>query len=430
MRTALFTVLVVAVPSAASAQVQFAETFGRDGTSLVARVPHSGPGLSAPRPCTSVSDGAWSLMSVPPGVYIRAVSMGTPQVGFAAAELGIVLRTTDGGSTWQSILNQGFPYYWYGVHAFNAQTAIITGFNNSAFTGVMRWTEDGGATWGPVQTVATNALSPIPWFYFVNFADANHGIIQMAIGTMHTTNGGRTVGDWTFVAPTNNWFLGPSTFLPDLRVWMTGYDNFRSPNGGISWTPLPRANPTFDGPHGFLPDNRGYIGGGSISPTVAGWLYNSNNGGDSWSTGPILLPPYPVRAVHIQDDRAWVVGGNHFSAVGGIWSTPDNGFNWTLDQNTAAELVDIQKVQVSPTSADLYAVGMVSQIWRRRITTTASCYPNCDSSSGSPLLTPNDFQCFLDRFAAGASYANCDGTGGLTGNDFQCFLNAFAAGCS
>jgi choice-of-anchor B domain-containing protein len=61
------------------------------------------------------------------------------------------------------------------------------------------------------------------------------------------------------------------------------------------------------------------------------------------------------------------------------------------------------------------------------------CYANCDGSSGSPLLTANDFQCFLNKFAAGEPSANCDGSSGsplLTANDFQCFLNKFAAGCS
>ncbi len=60
------------------------------------------------------------------------------------------------------------------------------------------------------------------------------------------------------------------------------------------------------------------------------------------------------------------------------------------------------------------------------------CYANCDNSAGTPVLTANDFQCFLDRFAAGDPYSNCDastGTPTLTSNDFQCFLNAFAAGC-
>jgi len=57
------------------------------------------------------------------------------------------------------------------------------------------------------------------------------------------------------------------------------------------------------------------------------------------------------------------------------------------------------------------------------------CYANCDGSVGSPVLTANDFQCFMDQFVAGSSYANCDGVGGLTANDFQCFIDRYVAGC-
>jgi len=60
----------------------------------------------------------------------------------------------------------------------------------------------------------------------------------------------------------------------------------------------------------------------------------------------------------------------------------------------------------------------------------APCYANCDGSAGAPVLTANDFQCFLNEFVAAHSYANCDGVGGLTANDFQCFLDKFVAGCS
>jgi hypothetical protein len=61
------------------------------------------------------------------------------------------------------------------------------------------------------------------------------------------------------------------------------------------------------------------------------------------------------------------------------------------------------------------------------------CYANCDGSTGTPVLTANDFQCFANAYAASASYANCDGSTGtpaLTANDFQCFANAYAAGCT
>ncbi len=60
------------------------------------------------------------------------------------------------------------------------------------------------------------------------------------------------------------------------------------------------------------------------------------------------------------------------------------------------------------------------------------CYANCDGSTAQPILNVNDFQCFLNVFAAGDPSGNCDGSAApptLNVNDFQCFLNAFAAGC-
>jgi hypothetical protein len=43
-----------------------------------------------------------------------------------------------------------------------------------------------------------------------------------------------------------------------------------------------------------------------------------------------------------------------------------------------------------------------------------------------------DFNCFLNRFSAGDSYANCDQSTTapvLNVLDFNCFLNRFSAGC-
>lgn len=60
------------------------------------------------------------------------------------------------------------------------------------------------------------------------------------------------------------------------------------------------------------------------------------------------------------------------------------------------------------------------------------CYPNCDGSTATPMLTAEDFQCFLNAYASGSEYANCDGSSAnplLTANDFQCFFNKYAAGC-
>ncbi len=63
---------------------------------------------------------------------------------------------------------------------------------------------------------------------------------------------------------------------------------------------------------------------------------------------------------------------------------------------------------------------------------TPACYANCDESTGTPNLTANDFQCFINKYATADPYANCDmstGVPSLTANDFQCFINQFAVGC-
>ncbi len=76
-------------------------------------------------------------------------------------------------------------------------------------------------------------------------------------------------------------------------------------------------------------------------------------------------------------------------------------------------------------AADTYVIDNVSF--------GPNCAANCDCSNSAPILTANDFQCFLNKFASADPYANCDGSSTvplLTANDFQCFLNQYAAGCT
>ncbi len=81
--------------------------------------------------------------------------------------------------------------------------------------------------------------------------------------------------------------------------------------------------------------------------------------------------------------------------------------------------------------------GIFADGWKHGFTTFMlagpSCYANCDSSTAPPILNANDFQCFLNLYAAQNAAANCDNSTSapiLNTNDFQCFLNKFAAGCT
>ncbi len=138
------------------------------------------------------------------------------------------------------------------------------------------------------------------------------------------------------------------------------------------------------------------------------------------------------------------LNASNTSAAGGVANTVDTVENvflvnpqagtWTVEVIGTSVAVDAYPtgkagvVPVAPTDAgfSLVVTGGVAPV-------VNTCYPNCDGSSTQPILTANDFQCFLNAFAASNSYANCDGSTSaptLTANDFQCFLNSFAAGCS
>ena len=90
----------------------------------------------------------WRLQATLPSAVIKDISFASPTVGYIAAELGKVWKTTDGGNTWTLIMNLGYPYYWYGVDALSENDVVISGFDNSNCRGLLRWSHDGGQTWG------------------------------------------------------------------------------------------------------------------------------------------------------------------------------------------------------------------------------------------------------------------------------------------
>jgi hypothetical protein len=109
--------------------------------------------------------------------------------------------------------------------------------------------------------------------------------------------------------------------------------------------------------------------------------------------------------------------GNPFVSDGHAnWNNLSEAVGFDLSCDMTGDLVVDQ--------ADLDAINAALGI--------SSCYANCDASTVPPILNANDFQCFLNKYAAADPYANCDHSTVdpvLNANDFQCFLNAYAAGC-
>jgi len=356
------------------------------GASSGPTIPAAGPATPAAGPATpaaSLTAGfPWVLQAQNDAVFTD-LSMADATHGFASAELGRVYRTTD-GATWQLVMNIGFPHYWYGVHAFTADSVFITGFQNQTGAGIARWSANGGITW-----TADIVIDPANWLTINQFADRQHGVAT-AIGsglTYVTTNGGATSADWTRVLadPTQGWFAGNFTFMPDnLHVYVTGISFCQSTNGGLSYSRRPSIDPVFDGGVCFPDVMRGWTGGGQISAPVSGWVHRTTDGGATWSAR-ILNTPYPIRSLLFLDGSlGFAIGGNYFGAVGGIWSTTDGGLAWNLDTDTGCEMKGIDWARVSSDSVSVWCAGSRSNLGR--IYRTTVYFPSGTSAADDPAV--------------------------------------------
>jgi photosystem II stability/assembly factor-like uncharacterized protein len=295
------------------------------------------PNTAQPPKFSPAGQNPWVLQATLPGTVIHDLSFANSRIGFAAAELGQVWKTTDGGAHWTEIVNLGFPYYFYGVHAFNANDVVISGFNNGNFNGLIRWSHDGGSTWSDDVVLTTNG-----WSDRIRFADSQHGVVMDLLNLSNpnyahiTTDGGAAAGDWTGVVPDPNggWFGDEFSMLRNQRTRASGITYCDSPNGGASWSCGPSVDSVFDGPTFFTDDNNGWVGGGEIAPEVEGWVHRTTDGGQTWSDRTLDIG-WPIREIYFLNPTiGWAAGGNIYTGAGGIYYSQDGGQNWSLDLDT------------------------------------------------------------------------------------------------
>lgn len=338
---------------------------------LVSVIPASFPEILTSGSENKVQNGemksllfTWMLKFSAPGKVFKDISFTNAQVGYIVTELGSVYKTENGGDNWISVMNLGFPYYWYGVYALSPDTVVISGFNNQGQIGdgVVRWTLDGGSMWS-ADIVLTLPGSGVGWLEKVHFFNQDTGIVfnSFSGGCWYTSNGGKDSESWTYINinPDLGWIAGNIDAQPSGQVYATGIHFAASSGFGITWASNPSADNVFDGGIDFLDDNNlyGWTGGGQISAPVSGWIHRTTDGGLDW--GPRLETfPYPIRAVKFFNETTGLaIGGNLYGEEGGIYSSPDGGLSWNLDISTSAEMFSLDYQIISADSTDVWCVG-------------------------------------------------------------------------
>ncbi len=153
---------------------------------------------------------------------LQAVFFIDQNTGWAAG-WGELLKTTDGGSSWEE-QETGVSSRFLDVFFLNQNKGWLLAYPDKLLT-----TEDGGTTW-TIDTLSTTIMNKI------HFYNNNDGILTGNGKMMSTTDGGT---EWSVRSITpGGWFDGISV-IGDSTIYLAGsYSNLtKSTDLGNSWTP-------------------------------------------------------------------------------------------------------------------------------------------------------------------------------------------------
>jgi len=292
-----------------------------------------------------------------------------PQVACAQAAppgtsscIGVVLRTADGGRTWQQTLAipddgvNGDPVVQ--LQAIDGQVAwalTLACSSNSPANPILncptdlRRTVDGGRTW---TTLVTDQIVAI------RFASAAHGWLAVAVPNgvfevRFTNDGGST---WSRGMQTSSGIVGLDAASAHVAWLMTRdggycsastctkYELFRTLDGGSTWTSLGNPKPVTGncaigaiyGPL-FASPTRGWLAlnlgaGGVAGP---GGLLQTEDGGKTWRC--TNTPPNTYFVSAADPNHIWVSSNQRGTEATTLYSSEDGGTTWhALDLSSLA----------------------------------------------------------------------------------------------
>lgn len=294
----------------------------------------------APR-VTELTSGATAL--------IQAVHAASPLVIWASGHKGTVLRTLDGGSSWERFETPaGDSLEYRDVHALNADTAWILSAGSGAKSRIYR-TTNGGASWrlqflNPDSSAFYDCLSFGTSTTGVAFGDAS----EKRTNLLRTEDAGRT---WTLLPPgtvpaplpNEGAFAASGLCVVHgdantvyVATGSPGARLFRSRDAGRTWTventPFTRGISAGLSGLSFAMAQRGIAVAGDMNrlrtdsaPSAVGI---TTDGGRTWSMRP--RPPRPGALAGV----TWVAAAGPGVAVvvgfGGAFYTLDEGRSWQL----------------------------------------------------------------------------------------------------
>jgi photosystem II stability/assembly factor-like uncharacterized protein len=290
----------------------------------------------------------WMALESGVTARLRGVSTVSDRVAWASGANGTIVRTADGGATWQALTAPNAEKLDFrDIDAIDDKTAYVLSIGPGELSRIYK-TTDAGVRW----TEQFVNRDPKAFYDAMAFWDANRGIavsdsVDGQFVVITTTDGGR---NWTRVPaaalppalPNEGFFAASGTnvaVLPPSHVWLgTGAASesrvLHSSDGGRGWTIA--KTPLASGPSSgifsiaFSDTRNGLIVGGDYK-VEAGAVDNAaitSDGGVTWTPVKGLSGFRSVAAYTSRDGRQVVAigpSGSDYSTDGGRTWTPVPG---------------------------------------------------------------------------------------------------------
>ena len=272
--------------------------------------------------------GTWARQKAGTMVWLRSVFFLDQNRGWAVGGNGTILRTDDGGVTWQArpafgndvvrdvfFLDQQNGWLACEVNAYALKT------NEDPRAYLMK-TTDGGENWNRLEVKDFEFDAII---VRVVFNRGGRGWAFGEAGAIYTTHDSGAT--WSRLqSPTRHLLLG-GIFVDDDRGWLVGAGAtiIQTSDGGDTWykSRLPQVDQTVRFTAAAFVDNRlGWAVGSG------GSVYQTNNGGRTWERQESGVDADLLDVKFLDGKEGWAVG-----AEGTIIHTVDAGLHWTSERS-------------------------------------------------------------------------------------------------
>lgn len=272
---------------------------------------------------TTDGGDTWTHQNFPPDAYANSIYFTDDTTGYAAGSEGdyhgILLKTINGGLTWDTVIYLPKYVYLSSVFFTDANTGYVAGKNT------LLKTVNAGSTWS-VDSIGLEQYYDQDNFVSLFFTDQDTGYVEDWLGNLfQTTNAGVS---WHLQSVVND--CGAAICFPSANIGyaVTASTSISNPvpsakllkteNGGSTWSELSgemNSNTLYSV---FFPDDStGYAGGPS------GLFMKTTNGGKEWSASDLEYPANCLSIFFTGKNVGFISGYEGY-----IGKTTDGGTTW------------------------------------------------------------------------------------------------------